>query len=53
MRATQITKEPPGKPRHDLLYASASLSRLAFARANLPWATPAFLPYDRLIDYLL
>ncbi len=32
------------KPRHDLLYASASLSRLGIARANPRLAAPVFYP---------
>src|SRR6266852_2513831 len=34
----------PSKPRHDLLYASASLSRLGIARANPRLAAPVFYP---------
>jgi Transposase domain (DUF772) len=42
----QDTEPDPegGKPRHDLRYASASLSRLGIVRANPRLATPVFSP---------
>src|SRR5438128_9784226 len=39
------------KPRHDLLYASASLSRLGIARVNPALGSARFFPYDRLMYY--
>ncbi|HSX78490.1 MAG TPA: hypothetical protein VLQ80_07980, partial [Candidatus Saccharimonadia bacterium] len=39
------------KPRHDLLYASASLSRLGIPRENPALGSTRFFPYDRAIDY--
>src|SRR5438552_17813313 len=38
---------PMDKPRHDLLYASASLSRLDMPGANPCLAAPVFSPYAR------
>jgi hypothetical protein len=39
------------KPRHDLLYASASLSRLGIARVNPALGSARFFPYDRPMYY--
>ena len=41
------------KPRHDLLYASASLSRLGIARVNPALGSARFFPYDRPIYYCM
>src|SRR5712664_1111606 len=42
-----------GKPRHDLLYASASLSRLGIARVNPALGSARFFPYDRPMYYCM
>ncbi len=41
------------KPRHDLLYASASLSRLGIARVNPALGSARFFPYDRPMYYCM
>ena len=61
LMATRLLLAPPvcqgaalrRKPRHDLLYASASLSRLGIARVNPALGSARFFPYDRPMYYCM